>query len=108
MKKFDSLLKSIISNRLYIETMEIQENYWIITVNNVSLASDMSYIDVYVSSLKGKDTLCKTLAKYAQVLKEEINKNIILRKTPIIRFRYDDTMEKSTILINKINDLDIK
>lgn len=108
LKKFDSMLKNIISNKLFIETMEIQEDYWIITVNNVSLASDMSYVDVYVSSIKSQDTLCKTLAKYQQVIKEEINKNITLRKTPIIRFRYDNTIEKSTYLIEKINLLDIK
>jgi len=29
-----------------------------------------------------------------------------LRKTPIIRFRYDSTMEIETILLNKINNLD--
>jgi ribosome-binding factor A len=57
--------------------------------------------------LKNQDKLCKTLANYAQDIKEEINKNITLRKMPIVRFRYDETMEKSADLINKINDLEI-
>jgi ribosome-binding factor A len=58
--------------------------------------------------LKNSDRLCKTLANYAQDIKEEINKNITLRKTPIVRFRYDESIEKSTNLINKINELETK
>lgn len=105
--KVESKLKEIISECLYNQTMEIQSNFGLITVNYIKLASDLSYIDVYVSSLKNKELLCKNLAKYAQEVKVEINNRMPLRKTPIVRFRYDETMEISTDLINKINNLEI-
>lgn len=105
--KMESTLKSIISIKLIELTQEIQQEYWIININTVKISPDMSYLDVFVSSIKNQDILCKTLATYAQDLKFEINKNITLRKTPIIRFRYDKTNENSIDIISKINSLEI-
>gem|GEM_PF-1447406 len=87
------------------EIAEIQADFGLITINSVKLAPDLSYLDIFVSSLQNGDTLCKTLAGYAQVCKEAINKKMPLRKTPIIRFRYDDTMETTHKMIQDINSL---
>lgn len=108
LKKMNALLRNIVSTSLYEHTFEIQSNFGIITVMSVNLAPDMSYLDIYVSSMKNNELLCKSLAKYAQKIKEDINTKIILRKTPIIRFRYNDEMEFATQLISKINHLEIK
>lgn len=108
LKKMNALLKEIVGNCVLEETLEIQNDFWLITINSVSLASDMSYLDVFVSSLKNGEILCKTLANYAQAIKEAVNKKITLRKTPIIRFRYNNEMEFSTNLINTINSLEVK
>lgn len=108
LKKMNSMLKEIVSNTILENTLEIQSDFWLITVNSVSLATDMSYLDVFVSSIKNSDKLCKTLADFAQIVKENINKKITLRKTPIVRFRYNNEMEFSTDLISKINSLEIK
>lgn len=108
LKKMNSILRDIVSSSIYESALEIQSNFWLITVNSVNLATDMSYLDVYVSSIKKWDTLCKTLARFAQKVKEDINKKIILRKTPIVRFRYNDEMEFWADLISKINKLDVK
>jgi ribosome-binding factor A len=107
LKKMNALLKEIVWVCIYEKTIEIQSDFWLITVNDVKLATDMSYLDVFVSSIKNSDKLCKTLAWFAQDVKEEINKKITLRKTPIIRFRYNDEMEFATDLISKINSLEI-
>lgn len=104
-KKMESWLKPIVTNFLIQNSKEFQEDFWLITVNDIKIAKDLSYLDIFVSSLKNTDKLCKTLALQAQEIKEEINKNITLRKTPIVRFRYDSTIEKSTDLINKIDNL---
>jgi len=108
LKKFNSILKEIVWRCILENTLEIQNEFWLITVNKVSLASDMSYIDIYVSSIKNGELLCKTLANFAQIIKENINKKITLRKTPIVRFRYTTEMETFTNLLNKINSLEIK
>lgn len=108
LKKMNSMLKEVVSMSIYESTLEIQSDFWLITVNSVAMASDMWYLDVFVSSIKNSDKLCKTLATYAQQVKEDINKKITLRKTPIVRFRYNDEMEFSAQLISKIEKLEIK
>ncbi len=108
LKKMNSMLKELVWNIILENTFEIQSDFWLITVNSVELAPDMSYLDIFVSSIKNSELLCKSLANYAQIIKEGINKEITLRKTPIIRFRYTDEMEFSTDLLQKINSLEIK
>jgi len=108
LKRMNSMLKEIVWTSILQNTLEIRSDFWLITVNSVKLSSDMSYLDVFVSSIKNKELLCKTLANYAQIIKEDINKKITLRKTPIVRFRYDNEMEFSTDLISKINALETK
>ena len=103
LKKYNSVLKEIVWNSILLHTRELQETFWLITVNDVELASDLSYLDIFVSSIKNKETLCKELAKYAQVIKDGIKKNISLRKLPIIRFRYTVEMEFASDLLSKIN-----
>ncbi len=105
--KIEAKLKDILSQKIYELTMEIQSEYGLITINATKLAPDMSYIDVYVSCIKNQDILCKNLAKYAQELKDALKTGIILRKMPIIRFRYDNSIEVENNLIEKINALDI-
>lgn len=107
LKKMNAQLQSIVWESIYQYTREIQSDFWLITVNNVFLATDMSYLDIMVSCIKNNDILCKTLAPYAQNIKEDINKKMPLRKTPIVRFRYYDEMEFSTQLLEKINALQV-
>lgn len=108
LKKMNSMLKEVVSMSIYESSSEIQSDFWLITVNSVSLATDMSYLDVFVSSIKNSEKLCKALAIYAQKVKEDINNKITLRKTPIVRFRYNNEMEFGADLISKINALEIK
>lgn len=108
LKKMEAWLKWIITSFLLEKSLEIQQEFWLITINDIKIANDLSYLDIFVSSLKNSDKLCKSLALFAQDIKEEINKNITLRKTPIVRFRYDNTIEHSTELINKINKLELE
>lgn len=108
LKKLNSKLKEIIWIKLNEIIQDFQQDFWIITTNSVKLAPDLSYIDIFVSSIKNQELLCKTLAKYATELKQNLNQKMTLRKTPIIRFRYDKTLENTTDLMEKIKSLDIK
>lgn len=104
--RYNSLLKKVVGDYLQEQTYEIQSDFGMITLHSVELSSDLSYLDVFVSCLKNQEMLCKTLKEYATDLKKEINTNIMLRKMPIIRFRYNDEIEYTTHLINEINSLE--
>ncbi|MBW7954260.1 ribosome-binding factor A [Candidatus Gracilibacteria bacterium] len=108
LNRYNSELKEIVGNCLLNHTIEMQKEFGLITVNEVNLATDLSYLDIFVSSITNQDKLCKELALYAQEIKVSINKNIVLRKMPIIRFRYRDEMEFTTNLLKKINSLELE
>jgi ribosome-binding factor A len=101
-------LKDIVSYTIFNKMEERQSEFWLITVNRIELSVDARYADIFVSSIKNKKILCKALAKHAQDVKVDINKNLKLRVMPIIRFRYDDVLEQSVDLLKKINSLNIK
>lgn len=108
LNKLQYRLKEVVTVNLLRETQDIQSQFWIITVNSVKFSVDGRYLDILVSSIKNSEELTKALSKYSQVLKQAINKKITLRIMPIIRFRYDDNMEKTTDILSKIDNLDIQ
>jgi len=56
----------------------------------VKVSSDISYLDIFVSSFKNGDILPKTLATHNREIQQKLNKSIPIRKLPRIRFRYDE------------------
>ncbi|MDR1987689.1 MAG: ribosome-binding factor A [Candidatus Peribacteria bacterium] len=60
------------------------------TVTDVIISSDLSYLDVWVSALKNEDILAKTLAKHNNEIQAKYNRIIKIKKLPKIRYRYDN------------------
>jgi len=105
LKKLESNLYEIVSYSLLILTRDLQEKYWIITINEIKLSTEWRYLDIFISCTNNIDNLCKSLAKFSNEIKQEINKNMFLRIMPIIRFRYTNELKDTSNLINKINNL---
>lgn len=101
-KRFNTVLQHLVADFFIDIFPTMQQDFGIITINKVALAKDFSYLDIFVSSLLNHEKLCHELAKHAQILKRHINQKITLRKTPIIRFRYDDNMKQEAQLLHTI------
>lgn len=93
--------KKIISEFLVENTQELNEIYGIITVTNIKISQELSYMDIFVSALKNPETLTKDLAPFAHKLEHLIAKKIDFLKIPKIRFRYNSQWEK----ISHIHDI---
>lgn len=70
-----------------------------VSVNEVRVSRDLSYADVYVSSLEvhtqeDKDALVQVLNKAAGFFRSELAKRHRMRTTPRIRVHYDELMER--------------
>lgn len=104
-KKIESLIIQLISRYMLNDLKELELEFWIINISWVKLSSELSYLDVYVSCFLKKDQLTKTLAEYAYILKKKLNKDLTIRKIPIIRFRYDQSWEISQEITKSINNL---
>ena len=71
----------------------------IVSVNDVTVSKDLSYADVYVSSLDApsaaeQDALVLVLNKASGFFRTELAKRHRMRSTPKPRFHYDELVEK--------------
>ena len=105
--KAQSICKKIIAEFITQYLQEETAIHGIITVTGIKIASELSYLDVYVSCLKEKETLAKDLALHAGEIQRILGKNIDFLKVPRVRFRYDDSGENSFQIYSTIKQLDI-
>ena len=104
-KKLERVARELISNFIFEELEDSELTFWIITVTWVKISSDLSYLDIFVSSLLNWEILTKILAKHNREIQWRFNKALSIRKLPKIRFRYDDswaTWQEVCNVINKI------
>lgn len=71
----------------------------LVSVNEVRVSRDLSYADVYVSSLQAdtdaaRQTLIEVLNKASGYFRSELAKRHTMRTTPKPRFHYDELMER--------------
>jgi ribosome-binding factor A len=71
----------------------------VVAVNEVTVSKDLSYAEVYVSSIDAsseeeRDALIEVLNKAAGFFRSELAKRHRMRTTPKPRFHYDDLAEK--------------
>lgn len=90
LQKLESIAKKIASEQILSSLTDEEDIFGIITITKVKVSTDLSYIDIYVSSMKKKEDLCKTLSTRAHKIQRELAKNISIRKIPRVRLRYDE------------------
>lgn len=105
LKKLESLSMEVLSKLIFEELEDGENIFWIITITNVVISSDLSYLDVWVSALKNEDTLAKTLAKHNNEIQSKYNKIIKIKKLPRIRYRYDNKWKIGQRICEAINEV---
>jgi ribosome-binding factor A len=75
----------------------------LVSVNEVRVSRDLSYADVYVSSLQAdteaaREALIEVLNRASGYFRSELAKRHTMRTTPKPRFHYDEVMERGTRL----------
>ena len=104
-KKLEHTVNKITTTYIMENLQELSLEHGMIYVTGVKISSDVSYLDIYVSSLKEAELLTKNLAKHAQQLERLMHKEIQIRKLPKLRFRYDKSWENSQVIGNIINEV---
>jgi len=90
-KKLERVSRELITSFIFEELDDTELTFGIITVTWVKISSDLSYLDIFVSSLLNWEILPKTLAKHNREIQWRFNRALKIRKLPKIRFRYDDS-----------------
>jgi ribosome-binding factor A len=82
----------------------------VVSVNDVRVSKDLSYADVYVSSLQAedeedRDTLVAVLNKASGFFRSTLAKRHKMRTTPKLRFHYDLLVQEGPRLEKLIGEL---
>ncbi len=84
--------------------------FGLMTVTDVRVSRDLSVADVYVSSLSAatgadRDALVDTLRHAAGFMRSQVARRQGLRRTPRLRFHYDDLLESGPRLEALIDEV---
>ena len=80
----------------------------LVTVTGVVVTPDLGEARVFVSVLGGKKARAATLAGLDSargVLQAKINRELNLRRTPMLTFAYDESVERGVRMTKLIDDL---
>ncbi len=105
--KAQSISKKIISEYLVTDLKDLITTHWIVTITQVEISNDLSYMDIHASCMMNAQTLTKELSEHAHSLQRKLWKEMALVKVPKIRFRYDDSGESSSQIYTTIKNLNI-
>ena len=81
-----------------------------LTVTEVSLDREVQFADVYVNALgeeERQDEVLDALDRATGFLRRELGKRIRTRRTPELRFKWDDTFEHAERVDRLLDSLDI-
>ncbi len=108
-EKVASVLKHHISQLILREISDKRIGF--ISITEVKVNPDMKHALVYYSPF-GKNVdlekVQKGLAAATKYIQRELFKKLEMKNIPQIHFRYDDTIEKGSYLVEKINALHVK
>jgi ribosome-binding factor A len=79
-----------------------------ISITEVSVASDLRYAKVFVSSLGGvveKDRILHSLSGASGFIRSELSKNLRLRYTPELEFFWDDSIEHGAHILELLDQI---
>jgi len=105
-QKGQNISRKLIGEYLSQFHQELSTEFGIITVTQVIISTELSYMDVYVSSLKNEEYLTKSLAEVASDIQRILAKKIDFLKVPKLRFRYDESGKNSFEIYSKIQTLE--
>jgi len=100
-----SISKKIIWEYFITNARELTTTFGIITITYIDISSDLSYMDIHVSSMMNHDWLTKELSQHAHPLQRVLGKEIAFIKVPKIRFKYDTSWKDSSEIYSTIKNL---
>ena len=79
----------------------------LISIARAEVASDSSYVKVYVSAIEGMEVAkaaAKALTGATGLIRREVGKRLHLRKTPELKFIADDSIEQGFNMFKKLEE----
>jgi ribosome-binding factor A len=107
LERLNSLLRQELSDLLRREVKDPSLS-GMISITQVDIAQDLKYAQVFVSSLGGQEekaAILDSLHRAAGFLRSELSKNLRLRYTPELDFRWDDSIEHGAHILELLDKI---
>jgi ribosome-binding factor A len=101
-----ALLKKEVSHILRTKINDSRIGF--VSITEIKVSSDLAHAWIYYShlgTLKERKETQKGLMAAQKYIKFEIGKNLHLTTVPDLKFIYDESLEKGTAIVNKLNEL---
>lgn len=83
----------------------------LVSVRSVDVTPDLKQAHVYISAIgndRNKESLVEELDAKRSLFQQELSKRVILKYTPILYFKLDDSIERGTRVIQIMDDLGLE
>ncbi len=79
----------------------------LVTINQVDVTPDLKSAHVFVSVLgKGREAAIKTLEENRTMLQVDLSRHVVLKYTPHLKFRLDDSVERGARVIEILQKIE--
>ena len=79
----------------------------LVTVSGVEVTIDLKEAKVFISVLGGReDWVMKKLASKRGFIQSKVMKRVILKNTPVLSFRADDSAERGVDIVNLLDEVE--
>ncbi len=107
LERLNSLLRQELSDLLRLQVKDPRLS-GMISITEVSIAPDLKYARVFVSSLGGvaeKEKVLRSLSSAAGFLRSELSKNLRMRYTPELDFHWDESIEHGARILELLDQV---
>jgi ribosome-binding factor A len=107
LERVNELLKRELGDLL---TREVSFEAALVTVQHVDITPDLKHAHVFISVMGNQDQAKAAMAKLhgsRGTLQHLLSKRVVLKYTPHLHFKLDDSIERGTRIISILEEIDI-
>lgn len=107
LERVNELLKRELGDLL---TREVSFEAALVTVQHVDITTDLKHAHVFISVMGNQDQAKAAMAKLHSsrvTLQHLLSKRVVLKYTPHLHFKLDDSIERGTRIISILEEIDI-
>jgi ribosome-binding factor A len=107
LERVNELLKRELGELL---TREVAFEAALVTVQQVDITPDLKHAHVFISVIGSEDQAKAAMAKLhdsRKTLQHLLSKRVVLKYTPHLHFKLDDSIERGTRIISILEEIDI-
>ena len=85
----------------------------IVTINDVDITPDLKQAHIFISALGGTgqttnyQSILTKLESNRKMLQQEMSKRVVIKYTPHLHFKFDNTAERATRIFTILEELDV-